>query len=164
MMKHEGGPVYAGIDTHADTHHVAVIDGRGRPLGDVQVPATAGGYRQAVRFIGRWTPRSAPLLRQCRRIGCAGDSPSRHHRRDLVAGDRSRHPHRALQRPLRGLQPARETRRPQRLRLPQPDQPTPPDTLGVHPPTPAGRSHHHRAARSSAMSHFDQAVGFTAGR
>lgn len=25
MMKHEGGPVYAGIDTHADTHHVAVI-------------------------------------------------------------------------------------------------------------------------------------------
>ncbi len=52
MMKHEG----AGIDTHADTHHVAVIDGHGCPLGDVQVPATAGGYRQAVRFIGRWTP------------------------------------------------------------------------------------------------------------
>ena len=65
----------------------------------------------------------------------------------------SRHPHRALQRPLRGLQPAREARRPQRLRLPQPHQPTPPDTLGVHPPTPAGRSHHHRASRSSAMSH-----------
>jgi len=56
MMKHEGGPVYAGIDTHADTHHVAVIDSHGRPLGNVQVPATAGGYRQAVRFIGRWTP------------------------------------------------------------------------------------------------------------
>jgi len=56
MMKHEGRPVYAGIDTHADTHHVAVIDSHGRPLGNVQVPATAGGYRQAVRFIGRWTP------------------------------------------------------------------------------------------------------------
>jgi len=56
------------------------------------------------------------------------------------------------ERPLRGLQPARETRRPQRLRLPQPHQPTSPDTLGLHPPTPAGRSHHHRAARSSAMS------------
>jgi len=60
----------------------------------------------------------------------------------------------ALQRPLRGLQPARQTRRPQRLRLPQPHQPTPPDTLGLHPPTPASASHHHhhRTARSSAMS------------
>ena len=54
MVKHESGPVYAGIDTHADTHHVAVIDGHGRPLGDVKVPASAAGYRQAVRFIGRW--------------------------------------------------------------------------------------------------------------
>lgn len=54
MVKHDGGPVYGGIDTHADTHHVAVIDVHGRPLGDVRVPATAAGYRQAVRFIGRW--------------------------------------------------------------------------------------------------------------
>ncbi len=28
----------------------------------------------------------------------------------------------------------------------------PPDTLGLHPPTPASASHHHRAARSGAMS------------
>jgi len=62
------------------------------------------------------------------------------------------HAHRALQRPLRGLQPTRETRKPQRLRLPQPHQPTPPDTLGLHPPTPAGRSHHHRDTQSSAMT------------
>jgi len=34
MMKHEGGPAYAGIDPHADTQHVAVIAGHGRPLGD----------------------------------------------------------------------------------------------------------------------------------
>jgi transposase len=54
MVKHDDGPVYAGIDTHADTHHVAVIDGHGRPLGDVKVPATAAGYRQAAGFIGRW--------------------------------------------------------------------------------------------------------------
>ena len=26
--------VYGGIDTHKDTHHVAVIDEHGRPLGD----------------------------------------------------------------------------------------------------------------------------------
>ena len=54
MVKHGDGPVYAGIDAHADTHHVAVIDGHGRPLGDVRVPATAAGYRQAAGFIGRW--------------------------------------------------------------------------------------------------------------
>ncbi len=47
-------PVYGGIDTHADTHHVAVCDRTGRPLGDVQVPATSAGYRAAVGFLRRW--------------------------------------------------------------------------------------------------------------
>ena len=42
--------VYGGIDTHADTHHVAVMDGTGRRLADVQVPATAAGYEAALRF------------------------------------------------------------------------------------------------------------------
>jgi transposase len=54
MMDRDDGPSYGGIDTHADTHHVAVIDGHGRPLGDVRVPATAVGNRQAAGFIGRW--------------------------------------------------------------------------------------------------------------
>lgn len=47
-------PVYGGIDTHADTHHVAVCDRTGRPLGDLQVPATSAGYRDAVAFLRRW--------------------------------------------------------------------------------------------------------------
>ncbi|MHA3947186.1 IS110 family RNA-guided transposase [Cellulomonas bogoriensis] len=64
MVKHKGVPVYGGIDTHADTHHVAVIDGHGRALGDVRVPATAAGYRQAVRFIGRW-PQVAKVGVEC---------------------------------------------------------------------------------------------------
>ena len=46
-------PVYGGIDTHADTHHVAVCDRTGRPLGDVQVPATSAGYRTAVALRRR---------------------------------------------------------------------------------------------------------------
>lgn len=50
----EQDPVYAGIDTHADTHPLAVIDAHGRPLGDVQVAATAKGYRQAIAFLARW--------------------------------------------------------------------------------------------------------------
>lgn len=43
--------VYGGIDTHADTHHVAVIDALGRRLDDIQVPATPAGYRTAVTFL-----------------------------------------------------------------------------------------------------------------
>ncbi|RII40857.1 IS110 family transposase [Galactobacter valiniphilus] len=46
--------VYGGIDTHADTHHIAVIDAAGRRLGDVQIPTTAAGYRAAVQFLGSW--------------------------------------------------------------------------------------------------------------
>ena len=51
-----------------------------------------------------------------------------------------------------GLQPAGQTPRPQRLRLLQHHQPEPPHTLGLHPPTPASRSQHHRAPRSSMKS------------
>lgn len=46
--------VYAGIDTHADTHHIAVIDAADRRLADVQVPTTAAGYRAALRFLRSW--------------------------------------------------------------------------------------------------------------
>lgn len=43
--------VIAGVDTHAETHHVAVIDLAGRPLGDVQLPATGAGYSALVGFV-----------------------------------------------------------------------------------------------------------------
>lgn len=45
--------IYAGIDTHAHTHHVALIDGTGRKLGDAQFPTTAAGYEAVVGFITR---------------------------------------------------------------------------------------------------------------
>lgn len=44
--------VIAGIDTHADTHHVAVIDSDGRRLGDAGFPATLIGYQAIAAFIG----------------------------------------------------------------------------------------------------------------
>ena len=37
-------PVFGGVDTHADTHTAAVIDGAGRLLGHRQFPATEAGY------------------------------------------------------------------------------------------------------------------------
>lgn len=54
MVNDQQVEVYGGIDTHADTHHVAVINAAGRRLGDVLVPATASGYRAALQFLGSW--------------------------------------------------------------------------------------------------------------
>jgi len=52
MTKNLGcGEVVAGIDTHADTHHVAVIDITGQELGDDQFPATARGYADLADFV-----------------------------------------------------------------------------------------------------------------
>ena len=54
MMNDEQVKVYGGIDTHADTHHLAVIDQAGRRLADAQIPTTATGYQAALRFLGSW--------------------------------------------------------------------------------------------------------------
>lgn len=45
------GTVIGGIDTHADTIHVAVIDAWGRELGDREFPTTPSGYRDALDFL-----------------------------------------------------------------------------------------------------------------
>ncbi|SMY03377.1 MULTISPECIES: transposase [Brevibacterium] len=54
MMNDEQVKVYGGIDTHADTHHLAVIDQAGRRLADAQIPTTVTGYQAALRFLGSW--------------------------------------------------------------------------------------------------------------
>lgn len=43
--------VVGGVDTHADTIHVALIDHLGRPLGDAEFPTTPTGYRAAMAFL-----------------------------------------------------------------------------------------------------------------
>lgn len=45
------GEVIAGVDTHADTHHAAVIDTNGKHLGDMQFPTTHAGYAALLGFI-----------------------------------------------------------------------------------------------------------------
>ena len=45
------GTVIGGIDTHADTIHVAALDPWGRELGDKELPTTPTGYRQALDFL-----------------------------------------------------------------------------------------------------------------
>ncbi len=59
--------------------------------------------------------------------------PRRNHR-NMATANTSRDYHRSVERAQRGLQQDRKTRRPRRLRLPQPKKPTPPGTVGLHPP------------------------------
>ena len=44
-------PVIGGVDTHSATHHAAVIDTRGRLLGDAQFPATPAGYAAMLAWM-----------------------------------------------------------------------------------------------------------------
>ncbi|NOJ61795.1 IS110 family transposase [Arthrobacter sp. 260] len=50
-MTNEHLKVIAGIDTHADTHHVAIISETGSHLADRQFLAVASGYRDIICFI-----------------------------------------------------------------------------------------------------------------
>lgn len=43
--------VVAGVDTHADSHHVAVLDMAGRKLGDRQIPTTTAGYESLRSYL-----------------------------------------------------------------------------------------------------------------
>ena len=43
--------VIGGVDCHADTHHAAVIDHRGRLLAASEFPTTAEGYRQLTTWL-----------------------------------------------------------------------------------------------------------------
>src|SRR5665647_3915435 len=43
--------VIAGVDTHADTNHAAVITTTGGRLGDQEFPTTPDGYCRLVEFI-----------------------------------------------------------------------------------------------------------------
>lgn len=43
--------IYAGVDTHADTHHAAVIDKTGKHIADAEFPTTPAGYIALTAFI-----------------------------------------------------------------------------------------------------------------
>jgi transposase len=44
--------IVAGIDTHQDSHHVAVLDTAGRVVADQAFPATAAGFAALLSWIG----------------------------------------------------------------------------------------------------------------
>ena len=55
-MANEQPKVIAGIDTHADTHHVAVITDTGRHVADREFPAAGSGYQGIIDFITGFGP------------------------------------------------------------------------------------------------------------
>jgi transposase len=46
--------VIGGIDTHADNHHVAVLDAQGRRLGSRPFPATDAGHQELLDWIQQY--------------------------------------------------------------------------------------------------------------
>jgi transposase len=65
-MTGETGVVVGGVDTHNQTHHVAVIDQLGREVSDREFPATAVGYAA----LARWLRSFGELVR----VGVEGTS------------------------------------------------------------------------------------------
>lgn len=51
-LTQEEARIIGGVDTHADTIHVAAIDTLGRALGDREFPTTPAGYSDALAFLG----------------------------------------------------------------------------------------------------------------
>ncbi|MFJ9646203.1 hypothetical protein [Streptomyces sp. NPDC101206] len=47
----EPDAVFGGVDSHADTIHVAVITNRGGHVADAEFPTTAAGYAAAIAFL-----------------------------------------------------------------------------------------------------------------
>jgi transposase len=58
-MTNESTEVIAGVDTHADTHHVALINEHGKHLADQKFAATGSGYRDIIDYITRDGPVAA---------------------------------------------------------------------------------------------------------
>lgn len=55
-MANEPMRVIAGVDTHADTHHVAIITENGKHVADKEFLAVGSGYRKIYKFITQYGP------------------------------------------------------------------------------------------------------------
>ncbi len=58
-MANEQYKVIAGIDTHADTHHVALVTDYGKHLGDRKFLAVGSGYREIAAYLTSFGPVTA---------------------------------------------------------------------------------------------------------
>jgi transposase len=58
-MANENYKVIAGIDTHADTHHVALVTDYGKRLGDRKFLAVGSGYQEIAAYLTSFGPVTA---------------------------------------------------------------------------------------------------------
>lgn len=93
--------VTGGIDTHADTHHVAIINQYGKQLADKEFLAVASGYRKIIAFLQQYRALNAvgvegtgrygaELTRELRRAGITVievNRPNRKNRRQHGKSD-----------------------------------------------------------------------------
>lgn len=93
--------VTAGIDTHSDTHHVAVINQYGKRLADKEFLAVASGYRRIIEYVQQFGPLiavgvegtgcyGAELTRELRKAGITVievNRPNRKNRRQQGKSD-----------------------------------------------------------------------------
>jgi len=68
------GPVFCGVDTHADSHWLCVLDWRGRKVLSRQFPADAAGYRRPEDASGLVAARRAARVSQVRAASILGTS------------------------------------------------------------------------------------------
>jgi len=64
--------IIAGVDCHKETHAIAFLDGVGKVVHDLEIPATAVGYADAIaaaRKLGDVVPEftAAALQKHCLR-------------------------------------------------------------------------------------------------
>ncbi len=119
--------------------HRRRLDRQGTPAGRV-------GLHRSWRPALRNHRRTVSVLRVLRRLLGARDRQARRNDRNLAGTNDSRDPDRTVQRPQRRLQPDRQTRRPHRIRVQNTGKPTPPSTVGLHPPITASAIQHQTAA------------------
>jgi CO dehydrogenase maturation factor len=71
------GVVTVGVDTHADVHVAAVVDGLGRLLGSTAVPATVEGYAELLAWTDGFGHGSFDLSRMRINTAASGSIPYR---------------------------------------------------------------------------------------
>ncbi len=69
MTEFEKNLVFAGVDTHKDTHTLCLLDYMGRAVGTLGFPADAKGYDALAEKIGGRKRASASASRERARTG-----------------------------------------------------------------------------------------------
>lgn len=121
MMTHTSSPIYAGIDTHAEFHQIALIDADAHLLSSHRVEATTEGLTQAIELL---------TSHHVTRVGIEGTSSygahlataCRHHHLDVVevtGPDRATRRRRGKSDPLDAEQAANAARTLQRTQPPK---------------------------------------------